>query len=130
MAVPVRASLGSVTINAVNVVKVTDYSVKATREVSSVGPWVGDPTIVDIPGGVKTAIDFTCDIPETGDAGQNAVLTAFSAGTHPPLVFTATLGKIFTIASPTYTGYDAKGDAKAGQQFKFTATGDAVITQA
>lgn len=130
MAVPVRGSAGSVTINAVNIVKVTDHSVKATRDTTSVGPWIGDATITDIPGGKKTAIDFTCDVPELGDPGQNAVLTAFEAGTHPALVFTTTLGKIFTFASPTYTGYDAKTDAKGGQQFKFTATGDAVITQA
>lgn len=130
MAVPVRASLGSVTINAVAIVKVTDYSVKADVSTTTVGPWVGDPTEVDIPGGTKTTIDFTVDVPESGDPGQNAVLTAIAAGTKPALVFTATLGKIFTIATPTYTGYDAKGDAKAGQQFKFSATGACVVTQA
>jgi hypothetical protein len=128
MALPAQAVLGEVTINAVNILKVVDYAFKGEIKTTEVGPWVGENTITDIPGGLKETCEFTCDVPEGVDAAQTAVFTAIKAGTHPELIFVCDDGYTLTYPTPTYTGYDGKGEAKAGQQIKFSVSGACTIT--
>lgn len=133
MPLPVDAGLGSVTIKPsttpVSIGKVVDYNPKGEVKTEELGPWVGEPSVVDVGSGLKESCEFTVDVPVGGDTGQDDVIAAIKAGTHPELVFTATNGKIFTYASPTYLSYDVKATAKGGQQFKFGISGECDITQ-
>lgn len=135
MALPVDAGLGSVTIDsgggAAPILKVVDYNPKGTVKTTEAGPWVGEAVILDVGSALKEECEFTFDIPVGGDTtGQDVAITAVTTGTHYPLVFTATSGKVFTYAAPTYKSYDVKATAAGGQQFKLSISGACVISQA
>lgn len=133
MTLPVDAGLGSVTITPVatpvNIGKVVDYNPKGEVKTEELGPWVGEPVVVDVGSALKEECDFTIDIPIGGDPGQDDVIAAVKGGLHHPLIFTATSGKVFTYTEPTYKSYDVKATAKGGQQFKFSISGECTITQ-
>jgi len=133
MALPVDAGVGTVTITPiatpVPIVKVTDYNPKGTTKTTDLGPWIGEPTVVEVAGALKEECDFTFDIPVGGDAGQDAAILAVQTNLHYPLVFTAEDGKVFAYATPTYKGYDVKATAGGGQQFKLSISGACTISQ-
>jgi len=129
MALPVDAGIGSVLIGATPIVKVVDYNPKGEVKTTEAGPWVGEAVIVDVGSALKQECEFTFDVPVGGDAGQDAAILAVQTGLHTALVFTATDGKIFTYAAPTYKSYDVKATAAGGQQFKLGLTGACVISQ-
>jgi hypothetical protein len=133
MALPVDAGLGSVTITPVatpiSIGKVVDYNPKGTVKTSEAGPWVGEAVINDVGSALKEECEFTFDVPIGGDTGQGHAITAVKTGAHYALVFTATDGKVFTYAAPTYKSYDVKATAAGGQQFKLGISGACAITQ-
>lgn len=126
---PIRGTGGSATIGSTptTINHIKDYEYKAEFDVTEAGPYVGDATVDEVPGGEKGELTVNCDVREGGDPGQTAVTAA--KGTYTNFVFTTTGGKVLTFATALVKSISYKTEAKGTQTFSFTITGVAVITQ-
>lgn len=105
------------------------YTFKGDRKTFTVGPHIGDANEYEVGTGLSGAFTVDGTIPEDGDAGQNALIVAFTAGTTPQMDLNATKGKKIRFAAPVYDSLEIELDGKGTHTIKASGKGAFTITQ-
>lgn len=129
---PISGTSGSLKIGGVSgtvIAWIGKFTFKGDRKTTSVGPHIGDPNEYEI--GTSLSGSFTVDgtIPEGGDDGQDALITAFVDGTTPQMDLNATKGKKISFAAPVYDSLEIELDGKGTHTIKASGKGAFTITQ-
>jgi hypothetical protein len=116
-------------VSAVTVAKISKYTFKTERSSEDVGPFVGDDTVTEIPGGKKGTMTLEGIIPEGGDAGQDDLLDAYEAGTTLRTEVITDKAKNITFATAYVKTVEIDTEAKGGPKIKFEISGAYTVTQ-
>jgi hypothetical protein len=129
--VPISGTAGSITIGATPVTMnwIGKFGFKGNRKTVTVGPHIGDATEYEVGAGLSGAFTIEGTIPSGGDAGQDALITAFVAGTASIVKLKATLGKLITFASPVFETLEIDHDGKGTHTIKASGKGAFTIAQ-
>lgn len=111
--------------------KGTTYEYTRDTNTTEVGPYFGDSTVSDVPGGKKHTLKMEGDIPEGGDTVITAIDTYDTAtSTSGKFVAGTVNGLEITLSSALVTKFSAKADAKGQQSFSIEASGSGAVTAA
>ncbi len=128
-----RGAVGSLKVGPsgtpVTVNKASKYTFKSERGTEDVGPFIGDDTVTEIPGGKKGTMTIELLIPEGGNAGQDDMIDAYEAGTTLRTEVITTKAKVITFATAYYKSMEIDTEAKGGPKLKFELSGAYTITQ-
>lgn len=128
---PISGTAGSLTIGATptNIEWVGKFTFKGDRKSTTIGPHIGDANEYEVGTGLSGSFNIEGTIPEGGDAGQDALITAFTAGTSSQVVLQATKGKKITFANPLFDSLEIELDGKGTHTLKASGKGAFTIAQ-
>lgn len=107
------------------------YEYDRSTNTSEVGPYFGDNTITDVPGGKKHTIKLEGDIPEGGDTVVTAMDTYDNATSTAGTLTVGTVnGLEIVITNILLTKFNVKADAKGQQSFSIEGSGVGTVAAA
>lgn len=105
------------------------FTFKGDRKSTTVGPHIGDANEYEVGTGLSGSFTVDGTIPEGGDTGQDALITAFVNGTTPQMDLNATKGKKIRFAAPVYDSLEIELDGKGTHTIKASGKGAFTIAQ-
>lgn len=130
MSTPISGTAGSLKIGAsTSIAWAGKWTFKGSRKTTTIGPHIGDANEYEIGNALSGEFSIDGTIPSGGDAGQDLIISNFTANTSAAIALEATLGKTITFAAPVFDSLEIELDAKGTHTFKASGKGTFTIAQ-